>query len=86
MDLSVLAKDAVCHMCSKTSHFSKDNQVGGKGKTGAGKGTKAKDGDAKEEGACHNCDQFGHFARECQKEREQHHASCSGVGDAHDAC
>ena len=57
MDLSILAKDAVCHVCSKEGHFAKDcwnqtNKGSGKGKKGKqskksqGKGTKPKDGDS----------------------------------------
>ena len=43
MDLSVLAKDAVSHVCSKKGHFSKDcwyqtNKGGGKGKDRSRKG------------------------------------------------
>ena len=53
MDLSVLAKNAVCHVCSKKGHIAKDcwyqtNKGGGKGKKGKkgqGKGTKTDDGE-----------------------------------------
>ena len=79
MDLNILAKDAVCHVCGKEGHFAKDcwhqsgnkgSGKGKKGKKGQGKGTKPKDGDAKQKGACHNCGEVGHFARECPKKKQ----------------
>ena len=50
IDLSILAKDAVCHVCGKKGHFAKDcwyqtnkgNGQGKKGKKGRGKGKKTK--------------------------------------------
>ena len=91
MDLSILAKDAVCHVCGKKGHFAKDcwyqtnegSEKGKKGKKGQGKGTKPKDGDAKKKGARRTCGEVGHFARECQKKKESNNASSSGGGDVH---
>ena len=81
MDLSVFAKDAVCHVC-----WYQTNKGAGKGqesKTGQGKATKAKDGDTKTKGACQNCNEVGHFARDCPKKKETSNASSSGGGDVH---
>ena len=92
MDLSILAKDAVCHVCGKKGHFAKDcwhqsgnkgSGKGKKGKEGQGKYTKPKDGDAKQKGACHNCGEVGHFARECPNKKEASNASSSGGGGVH---
>ena len=91
MDVSVLAKDAICHVCSKRGHFAKDcwyqsNKGGGKGKKGKkgkGKGNKHKDGDNKKKGTCHNCHEVGHFARDCPKKKEQNNPSSSGGGNMH---
>ena len=95
MDLSILAKDAVCHVCGKKGHFARDcwhqsnnegngkGKKGKKGKKGQGKGTKPKDGDAKQKGACHNCGEVGHSARECPKKKEANNASSSGGGCVH---
>ena len=90
LDRSILAKDAVCHVCGKEGHVARDcwyqtNTGSGKGKTGekGKKGTKPKDGDAKKKGACHNCGEVGHFARECPKKKQSNNASSSGGGDVH---
>ena len=93
MGPSVLAKDTVCHVCSKKGHLTKDcgyqaNKYGGKGKKGQvkkgqRKSTKPMDGDAKKNGACHNCDVVGHVARECPKKKETNNASSSGGGGVH---
>ena len=84
--------DAVCHMCGKKGYIARDcwhhngnkgsgkGKKGRKGKKGQGKGTKRKDGDAKQKGACHNCNEVGHFARECPKKKEASNASSSGGG------
>ena len=90
MGLSILAKDAVCHVCGKKGHFAKDcwhqsgkkvSGEGKKGKKGKGKGTKPKDGDAKQKGACQNCGEVG--APECPKKKEASNASSSGGGGVH---
>ena len=94
MDLSFLAKDAVCHVCSEKGHFAKDcwyqtdkgsgkGKTSKKGKTGQGKGTKTKDGNTKKKSACHSRNEVGHFARECPKKKETNNASSSGGGDVH---
>ena len=92
MDLSILAKDAVCHVCGKKGHFTRDcwhqsgnkgSGKGKKGKKGQGKGTKPKDGNVKQKGACHNCGEVGHFARECPKKKEPINASSSCGGGVH---
>ena len=93
MDLSILAKDAVCHVCAKKGHLAKDcwyhtNKGSGKGKKynkgkkSQGKGTKPKDGKTKKKSARHNCNEVGHFARDCPK-KESNNASSSGGGDVH---
>ena len=94
MDLSILAKDAVCHVRGKKGHFARDcwyqankgsgkGKKGKKGKKGQGTGTNPKEADNKKKEACHNCDEVGHFARNCPKKKELNNASSSGGGDMH---
>ena len=87
MDLSALAKDAVCHVCSKQGHVAKDcwyktKKEGGKGQKGKKsqrKGTKPKDGDIEKKNAC----EVGHFVRECAEKKETNNASSGGGVDVH---
>ena len=78
MDLGILAKEAVCHVCGK-GYFARDcwYQPGKESE----KGTKPKDSDNKKNGAWHNCNEVGHFARNCPKKKESSTTSFSGGGD-----
>ena len=94
MDLSVLAQDTVCNVCSKKGHFARDcwykparvvekEKKGQMDKKRQGKGTTSRDGDNKKKGPCHNCDEFGHFVRDCPKKKESNNSNSSGGRDLH---
>ena len=91
MDLRVLAKNAVCHDCSRSGHFVRDywDQPNKKGK-GGGMGMKGKNGKngkvpkasmARSTRKELVTTEVGHVASECPKKNEQHNAGSSG-GDA----
>ena len=81
MDLGILAKEAVCHVCGNGGCFAKDcwYQAGKESE----KGTKPKDSDNKKNGAWDNCNEVGHCARNCPKKKESSTTSFSGGGDLH---
>ena len=81
MDLGILAKEAVCHVCGKGGYFTTDCwcQAGKESE----KGTKPKDSDNKKNGAWDNCIDVGHYARNCTKKQESSTTSFTGGGDLH---
>ena len=90
-DLSILANDAVCHVCAKKGHFAKDcwyqtnkrSGKGKKGKTDQGKGTNPRMVTPRRKVLATTAHEVGHFARECPKKKELNNAISSGAGDVH---